>query len=158
VRSTEAARPGTLVTNSTFTNNHADNAVGGGAIFALNVVRSIGCTFSGNQSTNGLGGAVFAGANDGAEFDAVNCTFSGNKAAGGGALAGGVVSGTFQLSNVTVSGNMATDTVAHGFGGGGTWGVIQPRNSIVAGPTSAGGAPDCVGNLVSQGYNRLIFP
>ncbi len=149
--------PGTLVTNSTFTNNHADNASGGngGAIFALNVVRATNCTFSGNQSTKGLGGAVFAGANDGAEFDAVNCTFSGNKAAGGGALAGGGASGILKLSNVTIAGNTATDTVAHGFGGGGTYGAMQPRNSIVAGNTSAGGAPDCIGNFVSQGYTLV---
>src|SRR5262249_56950589 len=64
-------------------------------------------------------------------------------------------SGTFTLSNVTVSGNMATDTVAHGFGGGGTWGAMQARNSIVAGNTSAGGAPDCIGNFVSQGYTLV---
>jgi parallel beta-helix repeat protein/predicted outer membrane repeat protein len=158
---TTALKAGTVITNSTFTANQANNGVSGGnggAIFALNRASCTGCTFSQNVAT-GNGGAVFAGANDGAEFDAVDSTFFDNVAFGGGAIS---TTATVRLASVTITKNSAGGrhgaTNANGDlgGGGGTNGTdVRTRNTIIAGNTSPLGGADCEGQITGPGYNLV---
>lgn len=88
-----------------------------------------------------------------------NSTFSGNSA---GLYGGGISHGdsvTVKLSNVTITNNEAgTGLVAEA--GGGLSGPFTIENSIIAGNTDLSSnnldhAPDCFGNITSNGHNII---
>jgi predicted outer membrane repeat protein len=144
------------VVDSFFSNNTAGGA---GAVSSSNSVVAItGSTFSGNLALRGHGGAAVLG---GGAVRVVNSTFSGNSAIeGGGAIDAPGVSihgNHYEFSNITINGNQAR------FGGGivgpsqgGVGGIMELRNSIVAGNINGDGtAPDCSGPVNSQGHNLV---
>ncbi len=91
----------------------------------------------------------------------MNSTFSGNSATdlGGAIDAPGVsIHGNhYEFNNITVNGNQASSGGGIvGPGQGGIGGILDLRNSIVAGNTNGNGtAPDCSGPINSQGHNLV---
>ncbi len=152
----------------------------GGAVFSYADVTVTDSTFRDNSS-GGRGGAIFT---EGTNLDVTGSTFVGNSGVAGGALChthtlhvtnstfsgnssgsngGGILSiGNVVLANTTITGNTAATTF-DGRGGGffhtGDAGAVAiVRNSIIAGnvdlrPTDK--APDCYGDVVSEGHNVI---
>jgi hypothetical protein len=153
------------IIDSTISNNAAGafNALtdGGGGIYNRSggQVMLINSTVSGNSAAV-LGGGIFndGGGNNNTStiFTMVNVTVSGNTS---GASGGGVVndrSGTVNMNNVTI----AYNTAQGGQPGGGVKrvsGTVNFKNTIIAENNDAT-APDCSGNLTSQGYNLIGDP
>ncbi len=139
------------ISNSTFNGNTA--AGDGGGIFicceATNGTNTsiTGTTIANNTITLGDGGGIFT---DGA-VTIVNTTIHGNTAAesGGGISCGG---GTLSLTNVTITGNTAQSLDT---GGGISCSEFDALNTIIAGNTDGGTAPDCDGDLNSLGNNLI---
>ncbi|MEP7163306.1 MAG: choice-of-anchor Q domain-containing protein [Ferruginibacter sp.] len=141
--------------NCTFKNNVTTSHDGGGAIFAQSssLMTLSGCTFLDNASIGiysegGIGGAVMALT----ACNISNSTFTGNSATyEGGAI---MLNDHSSIINCTITGNAVT---ANGQGGG-VRGTNLPDisiyNSIIAGNTSAGVAPDIVSVYV--GSNNII--
>ena len=71
----------------------------------------------------------------------------------GGGGGGGIYnnSGTLTLTNSTVSGNSSSCA------GGGIYNsdTVNFKNTIIAGNSTGGSAPDCLGTVTSQGYNLV---
>jgi len=109
----------------------------------------IDSTVSGNQAT-GIGGGVGGGVGSSGILIVSNSTFSGNTASG---LAGGISSTNATFSNSTITNNTS------GFGGSGVdsvGGMIELKNTILAGNFDTNGNPDdCVGPATSQGHNLI---
>ena len=126
----------------TITGGGSSEGNGGGIYAAYGDVSLVNSTVSGNQ-TSGLGGGVAAGAGAVSSF---NSTVSGNISGGAG---GGILSNdsTVLLVNTTVTGNSAS-----GVGGGIVGAGLTLYNSIVAGNTDDGTAPDVdvFGELVNS--------
>jgi predicted outer membrane repeat protein len=143
---------GTLsVSDSTFDGNAAKN--GGGAIAIFNGSASVtGSAFTNNTADSGRALRVF---NSGT-INVTNSTFSGNATTNtGGAIRNDT--GSIYLNNVTVVRNRSS---VHG---GGLYGSIHLRNSIIAANTILNlqffpGA-DCLvlfpDSLISEGYNLI---
>jgi len=163
------------VTDSSFSNNRADEDPSGGAIAnyqgTINVDRS---TFSGNISGGGgaiilyggtvtisdstfvgnsaINGGAIVNAEGGGTINIRNSTFAGNQGRYGGAINNG--SGTLTLTNITFSGNSASQL------GGAIYndGAVVLANTIVANSSGAGNCSN--GNLVrtatiSSGGNNI---
>ena len=134
---------GTLtITDSTFSDNSAGAAAGGGISNVSGTLTVTNSTFSGN-SAGSAGGGIYT---NGGTATITNSTFSGNSAStgGGGIYIGG---GTLTITNSTFSGNSAST------GGGiarGSAGTVTLRNTIVANSTSGG---DCSGTVTDGGNN-----
>jgi len=110
-------------------------------------------TISENSSSAGGGIAVVNGT-----LDVINSTISGNSATtdGGGIASDG---GTLRLNNVTTARNTA-DSDGDGIGDGGglasAGAFVSMSNTIIADNADVGGeAPDCTGEINSQGYNLI---
>ncbi len=137
------------ISNSTISGNQTIHY--GGGIDNSGAVTITNSTISGNQANWGGGGIR----NSGGTLNVANSTLSGNQAdSDGGGIYNG--SGTTTLDNVTISGNTAS-----GDGGGVTGdpqygGIVNLRNTIIAGNTDTGGeAPDGSGTLTSLDYNLV---
>lgn len=140
--------------------NNGD-ADGGGA--NLLVLRAEGSTIAGNDAGRHGGGVAWRGTGTSGDFSLVtNSTVAENTSAedGGGIYFDG--SGFLELFNTTVAWNAADIFETNAGDGGGIFvadGTVRPRNSIVAANSDlspgfgATVAPDCVGTLVSLGYN-----
>jgi hypothetical protein len=81
-----------------------------------------------------------------------NSTISGNLADYGGGIYN---SGEASLNNVTITNNTSSVT-GPGGGGGGVANTGNLKNSIIAGNwDNTGNSPDCIGTVVSDGYNLI---
>jgi trimeric autotransporter adhesin len=125
----------------------------GGASGFVTVTNS---SINGNTSSAGNGGGLYLQVGAGGALTVTNTTFSGNSANNGGALAvfgGGV---PVNLSSVTITSNTAT---ALQVGGGGVIGegVVNIKNTVLAGNLAANGFPDCSSDttLTSRGFNLI---
>ena len=144
---------GGTITGSAVINNSA--AAEGGGICDVGTATIGGATISGNFA-GGMGGGAVAMANG--TLDIANSTISGNATTTDG---GGIASdaATIRLNNVTVADNRA-DSDGDGIGDGGglaTAGtLVSISNTIIADNVDTGGeAPDCIGQINSQGYNLI---
>jgi hypothetical protein len=147
--------------NVAVSNNHSESSGGGilnyGPLNLTNVAIS-GNTASGAHPLGGGGIAHFGGA-----ATLKNVTISGNSAINTGGVgnggSGGGISATLSLNNVTIVNNSASASVADlGTGGGIDDSQADPvnfKNTLIAGNTSSGAGPDCIGTLTSQGYNLI---
>jgi CSLREA domain-containing protein len=116
-------------------------------------------TLSGNRAQNG-GGIHSVG-----NLDMTDATVAGNTARqrGGGIAneySSDALKGTLKLNGVTIAGNSAGEALAAAPGGGGIANhkpaTTKIANSLIAGNHDAGGkAPDCLGKLLSVGYNLI---
>lgn len=140
-----------IVSNTTIRDNRAQ--VGGGFMnsFMSDAIITAS-TLSNNEATNSGGGIGMLFGNGSLSLS--NSTLSGNL---GGIGGGGGLSSTnsdiVNLRNVTITGNSSRNG-----NGGGVFGdgVVQLRNSIIAGNIDPGGeAPDCDTSIISEGYNLL---
>jgi hypothetical protein len=133
------------MTRSTLSDNSATQAHGGG-IMNSGTLTITSSTISGSSA--GLyGGGMF---NSGT-VSMTNSTLSGNSAVEDG---GGILNdnGTVTLISSTLADNSTAAT------GGGIYirsGTISPRNTIIAGNTDVGGAPDVHGAVSSLGHNLI---
>lgn len=133
----------------------------GGGIYSRDTVVTVTRSeIADNTATFEGGGLRIGGASD---LDVRNTTITGNGArgAGGGLLVAAATNAL--LANVTVALNAADiddPDGSHGGTGGGLFksgsGVLTLRNTIIAGNTDEGSAPDCDASLiVSEGHNLL---
>ncbi len=108
-------------------------------------------TLAGNSATFG-GGMINA-----ATATLYNATLSGNTATTN--KAGGIyigVGSSMTLNHATITANTALT-----FAGGGIWndgGIIELRNSIIAGNFGSGANVDAVGSITGRGYNLIGTP
>src|SRR5262249_31803372 len=112
-------------------------------------------TVSGNRGQSGGGAFINRGL-----FEARNCTISGNTATGPGSFGGGrLLMGSFGQSTITsctLTRNHSSPPNSGGGGGGVSIGANTTlQNTLIAGNTTAGGAPDCAGTLTSGGHNLI---
>ena len=142
----------------------ADNTTAqvGGGIFSgefdiaeKTSVRLFSSTVSGNTGQSGGGVYINRGL-----FEARNCTISGNTSTGPGSYGGGLfLSGSLSqstISSCTITGNHSSLPNSGGGGGGITAATNTAlQNTLIAGNTTAGGGPDCVGTLTSGGHNLI---
>ena len=140
-----------VVSDNTSTNS-LGSASGGGVYISFSAADTqiIASTISNNTSDYSAGGIL----NLGSSTAIVNSTISGNATDvfGGGLANGGGSSSNVTLSNVTVSGN----TAVAGGGVVNTNGVVRLSNTIVAGNSDLGSAPDCGEQTIhSDGYNLI---
>ena len=112
-------------------------------------------TLSTNSSETDGGGIL----NDDGTLTVTNSTLSGNQAAGNG---GGLFNGSQASLNSTTLANNSADSDNDGTGdGGGLYnqapsGAVNLKHTLLAGNSDQGGqAPDCGGQLTSQGYNLV---
>jgi CSLREA domain-containing protein len=151
-------------TDSRIEDNTATGGFGGLWLESADPVTFSNTTIAHNHALGGIGGGIAISSNTFPDVTLTNSTVYGNDAATDG---GGIYStadplamnpGVLTLSSSTIAGNHADfDNNGSGNGGGlymlGTASSIS-RNSIIGDNTDAGGeAPDCSGNLTSQGYN-----
>jgi CSLREA domain-containing protein len=155
------------LTSSTISENVTNGRGGGIANFAQ--ITIINTTISGNTATALPG--EFGGGGIYTECGALtmtNSTVSGNHSGldGGGILAddepGCLLPGSTLLNNVTITQNIA-DSDGNGSGDGGglsnRQSTVRAGNTIIAGNVDRGDeAPDCRGDLTSQGYNLIQDP
>ena len=150
----------------TFTTVDGNSAMDGGGVFTEvgGDVLASGSAFTNNVASRHGGGLYVAGGNDSA---LVNSTISGNTADanGGGVYASGA-GNDLHLSNVTVANNTADLDGDNDGSGGGVYNdgaPVELRNTIVADNQDAcsqsfppcAWAPDCDGELTSDGYNII---
>jgi CSLREA domain-containing protein len=174
------------VLQSTIANNTAAADRGGG-VNNFNQATIILSTVSGNQATSSGGGIENGGklilthstvsGNTGQDGGGIHnvgslhmtdATVTGNTAHqhGGGIsndFSSDALKGSLKLNGVTVAGNSAGDKNEGAPAGGGIANhkpsATTIANSIVAGNRDVGGkAPDCVGKLLSAGYNLIQSP
>jgi CSLREA domain-containing protein len=128
-----------LVQHSVISANHAGISHGGAGTLTL-----IGTSLSHNATT-GLRSSTA-----GAHTVLVNSTVSGNQRVGVEAAAGRV-----DLYNVTIAGNSSGALEGGGLSAA-LGATVMIHNSMIAGNSDPGGqAPDCLGSLVSGGYNLV---
>lgn len=154
------ANKGGMVTihGSTISGNAAYGGAGVANDYTGGTVVITSSTISGNTAVN-FGGGVDT---NGGTVLILNSTISGNVAgeAGGVGLSANTLNfTTLNITSSTIAGN---STYLYGGGGVGTFGAtygkgstVDVRNSIIAGNTSAGSAPDFNGTLNSQGFNLI---
>ena len=140
------------IVNSTIEANSAQ-IDGGGMDLHSSTATIIGTTISNNVTALRGGGGIYSAFGS---QNIVNSTISNNHAgARGGGIesVGGVGDGSVNLNNVTVTANSA------GSEGGGIFNLTSKKvsfsNSILAGNSDGEGPSDCVGSLVSRGYNLV---
>lgn len=149
------ARPGSSVILDQMVFENSRSYVGG-AIRHLGVQLTItNSTIGPNNRADREGGGIHVQSTTGT-LSLRNVTISGNSAKeyGGGINVEAI--GTMNLSNVTITDNTADE----GDGGGMAQvsaGVVNMKNSIIAGNTDGGNGsdPDCFGTIISQGYNLI---
>lgn len=142
------------IDRSTISGNHA-GASGGGILNNIGPLTLTKSTVTGNTAEGNAGGV----ASGNSVTSIVDSTISGNRATGSGA--GLMSNGTpgVTISNSTVSGNIA-DADGDGSGDGEglfrTAGSVVLVNTIVAGNVDSWGeAPDCTGDIGTQGFNLV---
>jgi predicted outer membrane repeat protein len=141
-----------IATNSTISGNSAPGQGGGIFVNSLTLDRS---TVSNNTSTGDQGGGVFTCCSGGA-VNITNSTISGNSSAqeGGGWYDNAPISG---IDNVLVLNSTIANN--HGQSGGGIFTLassgLKLKNTIIAGNTATGSAPDCAGTFDSLGHNLI---
>ena len=151
------------IVDSVFAGNSTGGSPGyGGGLFNIGYTSTVvNSTFSGN--TGVVGGGIYKG---GYPLYLINSTLSGNNSTGTG---GGLyaASGETGLYNVTISQNIANSDNAGGGDGGGVAhadsGSLTFLDSIIAHnfrlitmhPFPLIESDDCVGTIISQGYNLL---
>ncbi|MBI2485509.1 MAG: hypothetical protein HYW01_00825, partial [Deltaproteobacteria bacterium] len=131
-----------------------NSAIEGGGISNNGTLTVSKSTFRNNKIRNGAG--IFHSIGT---LTVTNSTVSDNLARGNG---GGIfiLDGTASLNYVTMAGNVA-DADGNGSGDGGGifnagFGTVNIKNTILALNTDLGGqAPDCRGELTSQGHNLV---
>jgi len=140
------------LTDSAISGNETTSGSGGGISSGDSTLTVAGSTISGNTAHLGASGI----ANIASTLTLANSALSGNtttSGAGGGinnfGAYGPYNAATAILKNVTVANNSAP--TGGGIANGGT---IKLKNSLIA-HNGGGGAPDCSGALVSQGYNLI---
>ena len=152
---TDGALTVVRLTESTVADNFSRSSGGGIANLGLATLTISRSTISGNSTFGSCGGidhnnrTLFVGRLQ----RITNSTVSGNHADG---FVGGIChtarSETMELNNVTVTSNTA------GVRGGGVsvfGGTLSVANSIIAGNSDNGDAPDCEGMLTSRGFNLV---
>jgi CSLREA domain-containing protein len=176
------ATGGTVVINGLSFAHGSSGSTPGGAIQNTNgaTLTLNDCTFSQNNNVVTYGGAVaqlgagvlnvnrctFADNNGGiggglGNFEGTvvvtNSTFTQNSAQNGGAIASSslVNPASLDLRSSTVVGNDATTLLGNGGGVRQSGGTFTVTNSIIAGNTSEGSAPNVSGTFVSQGSNVI---
>ncbi|MBK8903644.1 MAG: right-handed parallel beta-helix repeat-containing protein [Anaerolineaceae bacterium] len=165
------------VYNSVFTNNYAGGS--GGAISASWITKIFSSTFHSNESSSG--GAIYMTLNlltlensaiydnfskawgggittwTGSSANIANSTISGNRAnLGGGGIATSASSA--KLNNVTLVNNIADFDQDNAGDGGGLFGTIFIKNSIIANNQDLSSNiqhPDCSSGTSSQGFNLV---
>jgi CSLREA domain-containing protein len=171
------------VLQSTIANNSA-LADRGGGIGNFNKATVILSTISGNRATGSGGGVENGGqltlthgtlsGNSGESgggihnvggLDMTDSTLTGNtgRQTGGGIqneYSSTALNGRVQLNNVTIAGNLAGEKIPGMPAGAGVANkkpaTLKLANSIIAGNRAVGGkAPDCLGTLLSAGYNLV---
>jgi CSLREA domain-containing protein len=135
--------------NVSVTTNTTDALTHGGGIDNSGLLTLANVTLSGNRAGTDGGGIFNSGS-----ATLTNVTVSGNKGDRGGGLYN---SGNATLNGATVARNTAN---AGGAGGGGLFtgpgGTLRLENTMVANnidASSTNHTPDCLGSLVSAGYN-----
>jgi hypothetical protein len=137
---------GALTLNNTSVSDNYDVELDeAGGIYNYGTVTLNNSTLSGNEC-DWFGGGIY---NNSGALTLNNSTVNGNRGSFGG---GGIYNsgGTLTLNNSTLSGNYA----GNGSRGGGVYGSLTARNTIIAGNTASSG-PDLYGNLASQGHNLI---
>ena len=134
----------TNISGSTFTNNSA-NAGGGLASTSTSILTD--STLYDN-STNTNGGGIF---NQGT-LGLTNTTLSGNDATAG---SGGGLYGNSSASSILNNCTLHNNSAASGGGIEAVSGLLQARNTIVAGNTATGLGQDISGSLNSVGNNLI---
>jgi hypothetical protein len=168
---------GSLALNNCLVVSNDATGSSGAGVFALGSFTATNCTFSKNSTftagTSG-GGAFVSG-----PHIFVNCAFVQNDAHYGGGLSfSGSAGVTGQVQNVLFHDNDGTFgagihnlgsggflaltgctiTKNRAYEGGGIYGPMLVRNTIVAGNTNSYTAPvswDCYGSFISEGYNLI---
>ena len=171
------------VLQSTIADNSAQTDRGGGignfnkATVILSTIRgnravgSGGGVENGGQLTithstlNGNSGEFGGGIHNVGGLDMTDSTITGNTArqTGGGIqneYSTTALNGAVQLNNITIASNLAGEKVRGTLSGAGIANkkpaTVKVANSIVAGNRAVGGkAPDCLGKLLSAGYNLV---
>jgi trimeric autotransporter adhesin len=173
------------VLQSAITSNNAASDRGGG-VSNFNKATVVLSTISGNQAI-GTGGGVEnggklvlthstvsgntgergGGINNVGELHMTDSTISGNTArqTGGGIhndFSSTALNGKVKLNNVTIAGNRAGEKSGGADAGGGVANKkpasLTMANTIVAGNRDGGHAPDCLGKVLSAGYNLIQTP
>lgn len=166
------------ITNSTFSNNHADNvnSKGGGIYnYSGSTVTVTNSTFSNNHTDRGAGGGIY---NNGGTVTVTNSIFADNHAINGSGTAGGINNngGTVTVTNSTFSNNHAqssggaiynqynstlnliNSTFAGNSGSTGgairnSFGTVIFKNTLLANSTSGGNCSNNSGTLTDSGGN-----
>jgi hypothetical protein len=169
------------IQNSTITHNTAEGVnsgteVGfGGGIYNVptvafpfviegGIVTVSNSIISDNQANHG--GGIFNALGElptaGATVTISNSSIAGNDASSDG---GGIDNSwdnpagrnILTVSNSTISGNTTESASSGGYGGAGisNQGILNMRNTILAGNSDTGGVPDLSGSLASSGYNLI---
>ncbi len=146
------------ISYSIIKSNVSNDLPGGGIYNYQGTLTLINSSVSQNQSVRYMfayGGGI--GNVDGV-LNVTNSTIANNVAytTGGGLYVES--DSTVTLSSSTVSGNQAAEDPSGIYGGGGIYTYSSPffiRNSIVAGNTTYGVGPDCIGVITSLGYNLV---
>jgi uncharacterized repeat protein (TIGR01451 family) len=149
------------ITDSIFSGNTLSSGLGGGiSITNPSLVTISGSLITGNSLlSGGLGGGIGISRTACCSFPIItirNSTISGNSNStgrGGGVGIGDLNASSLTLNNVTVTNNTA------GVTSGGVdqtaAGTVTLSNTIIAGNSGPGSAPDCFGNFASQGFNLV---
>jgi len=134
------------LSNSLITGNSANDDGGGvinfGTFVATNSLIDNNNAIQNNKTGGGIANQI-AG-----DITLTNVTISGNAADTGGGIYHNAAAATLQ--NVTVTANSGTDYI-----GGVSAGGMTIRNTIIAGNTSGGSAPDIAGTFNSLGNNII---
>lgn len=141
----------TLVTGNVASNSMGTSSGGGLYLSGYENIDIRESTISDNSSEYS-GGGIF---NMSPSTTLTNSTLSGNVVSGGeggGAIANGSgSSGSITLSSVTITGNTAAAAIGGIYNANG---IVHLHNTVIAGNTDSGYAPDCGGmTITSDGYN-----
>ena len=139
------------INNSTIsrntTGNHA-NSVGGGIMTTLDSTLKVTNSAITDHSIFSNGGGIYIYR---AAVNITNSTIGKNSAARGGGIFNADAKATIRIFSSTIARNHATSNA----GGLRAGGILKIGNSILAENTAAGNAKDCLGTLMSEGYNLI---
>lgn len=150
--------PATLV-DSTISGNTGDGGILHFSYLDTDAIVIISSTISGNSGKTfgtlpNRGGGI---THRRGTMTIADSTVSGNSAdAFGGGIS--VQVGTLNLNNVTITNNAADSDVDGTGDGGGLFndsGIVKLGNTIIAGNFSGNVYPDCMGTMISRGYNLI---
>jgi hypothetical protein len=143
---------GTMAISSSTISGNSSTWAGG--IANMGTLTLSSSTVSGNISGFEAGGILNGGGSGAAVLTITDSTIANNSAEdGGGGIANYGTRSTLTISNSTIAGNSNT----YGMAGGGLFsaGTLNLQNTILAGNTDTGGAPDLYGSLTTSGYNLI---